>query len=536
MPSRKLKEQNARCIAQALAFCLLACTFGSGCGTQGPESVRLTLISPHRDEIRAEVGPAFRDWFQERTTHRVTAARVAIREALTRDAVDKGATVRRAFADLFQDWRTDDMTELQEAYRRWQEQPTREHGQTLVEALDRWHSQWPGIELVWQDIGGGTSQIARYVGARFESNPAGIGIDVLFGGGTDIFLRFASQGLLARLALPASLFDQRIRPQLNGLPLYDPEGRWFGPMLTSFGILHNRAVLERIGQPVPARWADLGAPGLYGWVSAGDPRLTGSLHMVYEIILQGLGWEEGFRLLLRLGANTHSFIRDSGTLTRTVANGEVGAAGNLDANALTAVGRNPETIGFRLPPGETIINPDAVAVLKGAPRKELARAFVEFTLSDAGQLLFLLQPGQAGGPRRYPLCRLSVVEALYARSPPEVRSVGVANPFQAGKTISYDGKLGNSRWDALNDLFGAAIIDAHPDLAAAWGTLLRLPEAERQPLEADLFAPPCRQEELMAHARAILEESPRVRTATINRWGEEARQRYRRIRRSAESR
>jgi hypothetical protein len=279
---------------------------------------------------------------------------------------------------------------------------------------------------------------------------------------------------------------------------------------------------------------DLGQPGLFGWVSAGDPRLTGSLHMVYEIVLQGQGWDKGFPLLLRLGANTHGFIRDSGTLTRTVSSGEVAAAGNLDANALTAVGRDPQIMGYALPDGETIINPDAIAVLKGAPRPELARAFIEFTLSDAGQLLFLLRPGRSGGPRRYPLCRLSVVEELYTKYPAEIRSIGAANPFQVRNTISYNSGLGNSRWDALNDLFGAVIVDAHADLVAAWGAVLRLPEADRPPLEAALFAPPCTLDELMKHARTLAEGHPHLRTATLNRWGEEARQRYRRVRRAAE--
>jgi hypothetical protein len=263
--------------------------------------------------------------------------------------------------------------------------------------------------------------------------------------------------------------------------------------------------------------------------------MTGSVHMVYEIILQGHGWDRGFPLLLRLGANTHSFIRDSGTLTRTVSNGQVAAAGNLDANALTAVGRDPERIGFGLPPGETIVNPDAIAVLRGAPRTELARAFVEFTLSDAGQLLFLLRPGEPGGPRRFPMCRLSVVQELYERYPPAVRSVGAANPFAIGNTIAYESKLGISRWDALNDLFGAVIVDAHPELSAAWRAVLasQRPPAEREELERQLFAPPCSLDELMAHARSIVEEGPRARTATINRWGEEARQRYRRVRQAA---
>jgi hypothetical protein len=307
-------------------------------------------------------------------------------------------------------------------------------------------------------------------------------------------------------------------------------------MVSSFGILSNRAVLEQIGQPQPRRWADLGEPGLAGWVSAGDPRLTGSLHMVYEIILQGHGWDEGFSLLLRLGANTHAFIRDSGSLTRSVTNGEAAAAGNLDANALSAVGHNPGVLAYALPAGETIVNPDAIAVLKGPPHPQLAWAFVEFTLSDEGQKLFVLQPGQPGGPRRYPLCRLSVVPRLYDEYPESVRSVGAASPFVAGKTFTYDSELGNRRWDALNDLFGAVVIDAHPDLAAAWRAVLRsrLDPSGRHELTEELFRPFVSLAELEAHGRAIRELGPRYRTERINRWGEEARQRYRRVCRAAQ--
>jgi ABC-type Fe3+ transport system substrate-binding protein len=436
-------------------------------------------------------------------------------------------------AELLRDWRADDLGEIREAHRRWHEQPSSEHGQALLAALDNWSGQVPEVDLVWQDVGGGTSQIARFVSARFDSNPQGIGIDLLFGGGTDIYYRFAPQGLLEKLDLPSSLFHNRIRPQLNGLPLYDPDGHWFGPMLTSFGILYNREVLRRIGQDEPKHWADLGRSGLFGWVGTGDPRMTGSLHMVCEIILQGHGWEKGFRLLLRLGANTHGFIRDSGTLTRTVTNGEVAAAGNLDSNALSAVAHDPAGMGFQLPEGETIINPDAVAVLRGAPHPELARAFVEFTLSDAGQRVFLLQPGQPGGPRHFALCRLSVVESLYEQYPPAVRSVGTANPFQSGGSINYNSKLGNSRWDALNDLIGAVIIDAHADLTAAWRAVLQRPEGERDPLAATLFEPFCTEDELLVHARNILDAGPRVRTATVNRWGERARERYRAVQRTS---
>jgi ABC-type Fe3+ transport system substrate-binding protein len=506
----------------------------AGCAGRGPEPIRLVLISPHRDEVREEVGLAFRDWVQERTLTRHHRVCSALKTWLAGDASERAA-VDHALKKFLNDWRSDDVNELLPTVAAWRNQPTHEHGEALLTALAGWEARVRPIELVWQDIGGGTSQIARYVGARFETNPDGIGIDLVFGGGTDIYLRFAEQGMLQSVELPQPILS-RIRPELNGVPLYDPQGRWYGPMLSSFGILCNRVVLGRIGQPEPVAWADLGEPGLQGWVSAGDPRLTGSVHMVYEIILQGKGWDRGMRLLLRLGANTHSFLRDSGTLTRTVANGEVAAAGNLDANALTAVGRDPGGMAYNLPPGETLINPDAIAVFRGAPRAELARAFVEFTLSDAGQQLFILLPGQPGGPRRYPLCRLSVVEELYARYPAEVRSIGPANPFQAGNIIRYDSKLGNRRWDALNDLFGTWVVDAQPELSAAWRAVLRSPLSpnQRQHLEEDLFRAPCSEQELKDYAERIASGGSRERTERLNRWGEEARQRYRAVRRQAE--
>jgi ABC-type Fe3+ transport system substrate-binding protein len=503
----------------------------AGCSSGSGESIRLVLISPHRDEIRQEVALGFQDWFRERTEGRVASAA----ESLKDEKVTPASI--RAFEQLFADWRPDDQRELRAAYDAWQKSPTPANAKTLSSALDSWSHGIPAVDLIWQDVGGGTSQMARYISARFEASRDGIGIDLLFGGGTDIFIRFARQELLQGIELPAAVLE-RIRPELNGVPLYDARRRWFGPVVSSFGILYNRRVLERIGQPEPEGrqgWSFLSRPELQGWVAAGDPRLTGSVHMVYEIILQGKGWNEGFSLLLRLGANTHSFIRDSGTLTRTVIAGEVAAAGNLDANALSAVGRYPAMMGFHLPSGETITNPDAIAMLKGAPRPELARAFVEFTLSDACQRLFLLRPGIPGGPRHHALCRLSVVEDLYRRHPPEERSVGDANPFAISKSLAYKSKVGDDRWDALNDLFGAVIVDAHPDLSAAWRALLKLSPGERRSeLERELFQPPCSERDLAEHGQRIREGSPRARNETVNGWGESARRRYGEVRRRAD--
>ena len=142
---------------------------------------------------------------------------------------------------------------------------------------------------------------------------------------------------------------------------------------------------------------------------------------------------------------------------------------------------------------------------------------------------------QPGGPTRYPLCRLSVVPKLYEEFPPEARSTGRVNPFAMKNSVRYDGKLGGRRWDALNDLFGAWVIDAHPDLRDAWAAVCALPadSAERARLEAELFAPPCTEAELSAYAGTLADGNPRIRTEMVTRWGEQARERYRRVRNSA---
>lgn len=521
----------------------------TGCAAPTAAPLRLVIISPHRDEIREEVALGFRSWFAARAQAMHEGARAGLRHYL-KSGDEQDAVMASSAVDFLKlDWSRDDLGAVAGAADAWQQSHAPATARALLAALDGWPGADRPVEVVWQDIGGGTSAIARYVRSQFRESPAGIGIDLVFGGGTDIYLRFADEGLLAPLDM-RHLIDGRIRATLNGVPLYDPQGRWFGPMLSSFGILCNREVLGRIGYPgLPQTWDDLGSPVLRSWVGAGDPRLTGSVHMVYEIILQGEGWDLGFRRLTLLGANVHSFIRDSGTLTRAVVTGEVAAAGNVDVNALSAVGRNPELMAFVLPDvqrrrtpegnvvlsGGTIINPDAIAVLKGAPRKELARAFVEYTLSDAGQRLFLLRPGLPGGPRRNPLCRLSVVERLYEEYPVDQRSTGAANPFTQTQTLPYNSKLGEQRWDALNDVLGAVIVDAHDELAAARRALVWLPPEPYARLLRELSSPPCTEAELLAHARRSIEEGPRARAAQINQWDEAARQRYRRIRQEAEA-
>jgi ABC-type Fe3+ transport system substrate-binding protein len=428
--------------------------------------------------------------------------------------------------------------------------------QTWLRQRPQWEEATVAIE--WRDLGGGTSQIMRYLAAQYQLNPEGVGIDVLYGGGTDIYLDLKQKGQLELYQLPPLLRGQ-IRPQLRGVDLRDSDSAWHGVTLSSLGILCNREVLDRIGLRgwSPRQWKDLGDERLCGWVSAGDLRMSGSVHMLYELILQTYGWEEGFSQLIRLGANARGFARFSDGVSRDVVLGKAALGGVLDSYGFSALTREDKdvregravhnTLQFVLPKGETVLNPDSIAILKGAPQRALAQAFVEYNLSaEGGQRLWMFQPQTLpGSPRRYAICRLSVIETLYDEEafPPALRSVQL-NPFddqQFGTLVAYNNRLASERWNLLNDLFGAWIIDPQEELSSAWRAVLQLQPSQRQQLEADLFTPPCREAEFREIAQQLRSarsqgQDTRLRAETVSRWLNEARLRYRQVHSAAQAR
>src|SRR5262245_38636662 len=75
--------------------------------------------------------------------------------------------------------------------------------QGFAEWLER-QPRWRGTaaQIQWRDLGGGSSQILRYLVAQYQATPDSSGIDLLFGGGTDLYLDLKPKGILARYELP----------------------------------------------------------------------------------------------------------------------------------------------------------------------------------------------------------------------------------------------------------------------------------------------------------------------------------------------
>ncbi len=401
------------------------------------------------------------------------------------------------------------------------------HSESIEDEFERAFSAWTAetegftVDIEWLDLGG-TTQAIKFVQDQFERSPDGINVDVFFGGGEDPFLLFGRKGLLHRCNIPEDILAQ-IPRTYAGTEVYDEEQRWFGACMSSFGILYNKELLKRLGLAEPQTWADLGRPDYFTWVAAADPRQSGSMHMLYEIILQAYGWDEGWGHVVRIGGNCRAFSRAASDVPNEIAIGEAACGMAIDYYALRAVAEaGEEKMGFLLPRKLTVFNPDGIGVLKGASNMRLAERFVQFVLSERGQRLWMLRKGAPGGPTEHQLYRLPVIRGMIERYAQD--AVVRIDPFGSEPGFAFDMEKKNNRWGILNDLLGACIIDMHRELARAWDAVRTLPEDD--PRVRLLLAPPVSEDGLLEMARGKWED-PGFRADTTAAWSRQAGETYR---------
>ena len=377
------------------------------------------------------------------------------------------------------------------------------------------------VELDWLDVGG-SSETLRYIESEYKNKPTGIGIDVFFGGGYDPYLALKKAQLLEPYALPKALLD-KIPERLTGVPLYDPDYTWYGATLAGFGIVYNKVVLGLTKLPVITTWEDLASPRVFGWVGSSDPRKSGSVHMVYEIILQAYGWEKGWKIITGLAANVRSFTNSASQIPKDVAIGEVAYGLAIDFYAWAQVKEaGADKIGFVMPDNLTIITPDAIGILKGAANLEVAKAFIRFVMSEEGQKLWLLVDKAAGGPQRFQLNRFSVLPSLYQLSA-QTTAVRL-NPFSWRSNFAFDPKLSAERWSVVNDLMGTLVIDQKHLLTRAWKEAIDKGALSDQEWQR-LAAMPISGDEALTLARTRWKNAE-FRNQKLNDWIHFARSKY----------
>lgn len=402
------------------------------------------------------------------------------------------------------------------------------HSPEIREEFSRGFSNWHRIHkgtpanVRWLDVGG-TGEAIEYIRSRNAATGSAGGVDVFFGGGDFPFIKLAAENLLENPEVPDSIRD-RIPSHIGTMPVYD--SLWFGAALSGFGIVCNKFIADQNGLALPNSWRDLASRSCRGWVASGDPRYSGSIHVMYEILLQAYGWEKGWDIITRMGANVQTFTKGAGTAAKDVSIGQAAFGLAIDFYAFTEIQRyGSKRLSFVLPAQATVINADGIAILKGGQAPKLAHEFLQYVLTE-GQKLWILNPGVPGGPLKHALCRFPVDSSLYSL-PRSIRSVD-SNPYDLPLSFDYNGRVAGKRWAILGDMIAAFVITPHEELKACWREVIQRGLTPSQ--YAQYFALELSEQEVdLLSSQWSTNEFARTRVVLMNQWTRRAIERYRSV-------
>jgi ABC-type Fe3+ transport system substrate-binding protein len=371
-------------------------------------------------------------------------------------------------------------------------------------AFSAWHERQHGrpVSIAWSTPGG-TSEIRKMLVSEYTaalvdqrrdddgSLRAGGNHDLMFGGGSYehgvLKQTISAPGIEETTTIsvpvdfdPAWLSSVYGDNRVGDGVLYDPERHWFGTALSGFGIVYNREVLAELGVPEPVYWSDLADPALRGWIALVNPGQSGSITTAFDAILQQRGWERGWQILRRAAANARYFSASSPRAPIDVSLGDAAVGicidfyGRYQSQAVKDAGGG-DRVGYVDPPGVTMIDPDPISMLRGAPHADVARRFIEFCLTPEAQSLWQFRdddPGEDGlGPARFELRRMPVLRSMYEPAYFD-RFIDRANPFEIARPFAHPNR--NIR-SFVAPLFAGLAIENHEQLRHAWEAIVAHP-------------------------------------------------------------
>ncbi len=244
--------------------------------------------------------------------------------------------------------------------------------------------------------------------------------DIFWASAPDAFEVLKNDGLL-----------EAYRPDVKGIPdkigaypMNDPDGMYLGFAAAGYGIMYNTRYLKAKGLPEPKEWDDLKQAVYHDHVGMSAPSRSGTTHLTVETILQGDGWDQGWRSLKEMAGNFKTITERSFGVPDGVNSGDFGVGIVIDF-----FGFSSKATGFPVEfvyPTVTTLVPANVAIVKNAPHPNAAKAFVDFLLSTEGQEI-LLDPK---------IRRLPINPDTYAKAPADF-----PNPFKdssIGAAVRFD--------------------------------------------------------------------------------------------------
>lgn len=200
--------------------------------------------------------------------------------------------------------------------------------------------------------------------------------DVWHGGGAEMYVEAADEGLLAPYTSPeATAIPEELR---------DPQGRWSGVYSSMLAFCYSPSALAAAGAPAPRTWDDLLDPALTSQISTASPRTSGTAYTAMNLQIDRLGEDAGRDYLETLYGQVLQFTRSGTAPVQVVVQGEAAVALSFApyCEAARSAGHDVEMV---IPRDGTAYEVGAVAVLADAPHAEAAREYVDYALSADGQ-------------------------------------------------------------------------------------------------------------------------------------------------------
>jgi iron(III) transport system substrate-binding protein len=382
------------------------------------------------------------------------------------------------------------------------------------------------VDIEWRSLGGGSTAILRYLRNVYENSDSS-DMDVVWGGGEYNFQKMVDEDIIQPMKIPKEVLNN-IPEDLGGLEMYDKGKRWCGSAVSGFGFLYNAQLLKRLNIEFPEKWEDLGDEKFFALVGLADPMQSGTAAASFNMIVQSAGnWKDGWAKLLNILGNTKRFYMGAGDAVEALPSGEVAVSTCIDFYGITRVIKYSGTLKFVNPRGQTIFNPDPIAILKNPPSSELAQRFVDFVLSIKGQALWALPVGHPDGPLNTTLARQPIRKDVYEHYAGKLNPQ-IVNPYTTGQSMKMDSELWFICNGILRQLVWTAAVENLSGLKKAKEKLIET-NFEKERLELFNSLPDnIKTTENMASTLKKLEDK-KQNDIIVTEWIEFFRDKYRRI-------
>jgi iron(III) transport system substrate-binding protein len=250
------------------------------------------------------------------------------------------------------------------------------HGNYLLALFEqRFEELYPDVDVRWLDMG------SQEVLERLRAERANPQADVWFGGPVTIFAQGARDSLLVAYRPSwADAIDESGRA---------PGDFYFAAYETPAVLVYASAALEP--EQAPQDWDDLLDPRWAGKVLIRDPIASGTMRAVWGMIIERElrrtgDTAAGFQWLRRLDAQTREYVLNGPLLDQKIARQE-GLVSAWDLPDILLNRRDGLPLGYIFPRSGAVVIPDAIGIVRGTRRPELARRFVEFVGTMEAQLM-----------------------------------------------------------------------------------------------------------------------------------------------------